>query len=96
METNNTIKKESEIPFYVIISKSSTAIREWNGEEFAWGGSSNLKKTERILNNRFAFPEGKPKRVEKFANRAEAYASQWGRGLEIADGRIPRGMLVNG
>tara|TARA_R100001460_G_scaffold88825_1_gene130361 strand:+ start:222 stop:512 length:291 start_codon:yes stop_codon:yes gene_type:complete len=88
METNNTIKKESEIPFYVIISKSSTAIREWNGEEFAWGGSSNLKKTERILNNRFAFPEGKPKRVEKFANRAEAYASKWGRGLEIACGRF--------
>ncbi len=76
------MKKESEIPFYVIISKSK------GGEEFAWGGSNNLKKTERILVNPFAFPEGKYKRVEKFANRAEAYASQWKRGLEFACGRF--------
>ena len=39
------MKKESEIPFYVIISKSK------EGKEFAWGGSNNLKKTERILIN---------------------------------------------
>ena len=89
METkNNTIKKDSEIPFYVIISKATTGLNEWNGEEFAWGGHTNFKKVERILNNRLAFPEGKSKRVEKFANRAEAYASQWGRGLEIACGRF--------
>ena len=89
METNNnTIKKDSEIPFYVIISKGATGLGEWNGNEFAWGGSNNPKKVERILNNRFAFPEGQPKRVEVFANRAEAYASQWKKGLEIACGRF--------
>ena len=76
------MKKESEIPFYVIISKSA------KGNEFAWGGSNNLTKTERIMRNPYAFPEGKPKRVEKFANRAEAYASQWKEGLEIACGRF--------
>ena len=82
------MKKESEIPFYVIISKKTTGLGEWDGNEFAWGGSNNLAKTERIMRNPYAFPEGKAKRVEKFANRAEAYASQWGRGLEIADGRF--------
>ena len=82
------MKKESEIPFYVIISKATTGLREWNGEEFAWGGSNNLAKTERIMRNPYAFPEGKPKRFEKFANRAEAYASQWKKGLEIACGRF--------
>ena len=84
------MKKESEIPFYVIISKSK------DGTEFPWGGSNNLKKTERILLNPLAFPEGKYKRVEKFANRAEAYASKWGRGLEIVCGRFDWRPLING
>ena len=76
------MKKESEIPFYVIISKPK------DGTEFACGGSNNLKKTERILLNPLAFPEGKYKRVEKFANRAAAYDSHWKQGLEIACGRF--------
>ena len=84
------IRKESETPFYVIITKSKA------GKEFAWGGSNNLKKTERILLNPLAFPEGKYKRVEKFANRAAAYDSQWKESLEIACGRLNWRPLING
>lgn len=75
------IKKESEIPFYVILTGEI-------GNVIAWGGSTSLRKTKRIMRNPLAFRKGQWKSVVKFPNRKAAYESQYGPSLEIALGRF--------
>ena len=58
------------------------------GNPVVFGGSHNLRMTERIMRNPLAFRKGAWKTVVTFPNERAAQESQYGRGLEIANGRF--------
>tara|TARA_R100001510_G_C7519460_1_gene115591 strand:+ start:156 stop:419 length:264 start_codon:yes stop_codon:yes gene_type:complete len=53
-----------------------------------FGGSHNLRFSERIMKNPLAFPKGAWKTMITFPNEKAAKESKYGRGLQIANGRF--------
>lgn len=82
-----TVKKDR--PYYVILTGEIA-------KPVVFGGSHNLRMSERIMKNPFAFRKGAWKTMITFPNERAAYESQYGQGLEIVNGRFDWRPLVNG
>jgi len=82
-----TVKKDR--PYYVILTGEI-------GNPVVFGGSHNLRMSERIMRNPRAFREGAWKTLITFPSERAAYESQYGKGLEIANGRHNWTPLVSG
>ena len=82
-----TVKKDR--PYYVILTGEI-------GNPVVFGGSHNLRMSERIMRNPRAFREGAWKTLITFPSERAAYESQYGKGLGIANGRFDWRPLVNG
>ena len=74
-----TVKKDR--PYYVILTGEIS-------KPVVFGGSHNLRFSERIMKNPLAFREGAWKTMITFPNERAAYESEYRQGLEIANGRF--------
>ena len=79
----------TERAYYVILTGEI-------GNPVVFGGSHNLRMSERIMRNPYAFREGAWKTLITFPNERAAYESEYGQGLEIANGRFDWTPLVKG
>ena len=71
---------KTDRPYYVILTGEI-------GNPVVFGGSHNLRKSERIMRNPYAFRKGAWKTMITFPSEQAAYDSQYGPSLEIANGR---------
>ena len=74
-----TVKKDRA--YYVILTGEIA-------KPIVFGGSHNLRMSERIMKNPLAFPKGAWKTMITFPNEKAAKESKYGRGLQIANGRF--------
>ena len=75
-----TVKKNPR-PYYVILTGEI-------GKPVVFGGSHNLRMSERIMRNPRAFRKGAWKTMVTFPSERAAYESQYGPSLEIVNGRF--------
>ena len=81
--------KTDHRPYYVILTGEI-------GNPVVFGGSHNLRKSERIMRNPLAFRKGAWKALITFPSERAAYESQYGPSLEIANGRFDWNPLTTG
>ena len=85
--TSMTVKKDRA--YHIILTGEI-------GNPVVFGGSHNLRMSERIMRNPLAFPKGAWKTLITFPSQRAAYESQYGPSLEIANGRLNWIPLVKG
>ena len=85
----NAHMTKTDRPYYVILTGEI-------GNPVVFGGSHNLRKSERIMRNPLAFRKGAWKTLITFRSERAAYESQHGPSLEIANGRFDWRPLIKG